>query len=190
MCPKQHTPEATGTDHLPDLDPSGLADRKAAARIAELETELGETKDRLLRALADQENIRRQVRRERDDAVKHAVSGFAGDLLKTADTLQRAIASVSQEQVADDSIRQLVSGIAATERELMEVLNKHGIRRIEPLGQPFDPSFHQALFRRNDTRTADGTVIDVLQPGYLHHDRLLRPALVGVSTVDDDDQPS
>ena len=156
---------------------AGSAEEQAAA----LEAELAETKDRLLRALAETENVRRRAEREREDMRKYAVSGFAKDLLSAADNLRRALDSLSPSEVRSDKVRGLLDGVAATERELLAVLDRHGIRRIDPKGERFDHNFHQAIF---ETETADappGTVVEVLQPGYVLHDRLLRPAMVGVA---------
>jgi molecular chaperone GrpE len=151
------------------------------ARLAEVETELAGVKDRLLRALAEQENSRRRAARERDEAVKFAESGLARDLLSTVDDLGRARKSVPEEKMADETVQKLLTGVAAIERGLLDALEKHGIRRIYPLGEPFDPNRHQAVFEATDVERPAGTVIEVLQPGYLHHDRLLRPAMVGVA---------
>jgi molecular chaperone GrpE len=164
---------------------SGSAEADPARRVAELEAESADLKDRLLRALAEQENARRRAEREREEAVKFAASGIARDLLATADNLRRAIAS--GENVPEEAVRQLLTGIAATERGLLEAIGKHGIRRINPLGEPFDPDRHEAMFELTDVDRPAGTVIQVLQPGYLHYNRLLRPAMVGVAKGGDAD---
>ena len=157
------------------------AETDTAGRVAELEAELADCKDRLLRALAEQENARRRALREREEAVRFAASGLARDLLTTADNLRRAIESVPEERTADETVRRLLTGIVATERALLEALAKHGIRRIDSLGEPFDPDRHEAVFEVTDTDHPAGAVAEVLQEGYLHHDRLLRPAMVGVA---------
>ena len=148
-------------------------------RIAALEAELADTKDRLLRALAETENVRRRAQREREDTQKYAVSGFARDLLSTADNLRRALDSVPEAEIRDARTRSLLDGVAATERELLSVFERHGIRRIDPKGERFDHNFHQAVFEAERPDAPAGTVIEVLQPGYVLHDRLLRPAMVG-----------
>ena len=150
-------------------------------RIAALETELADTRDRLLRALAETENVRRRAQREREDTQKYAVSGFARDLLATADNLRRALDSVPEAEIKDARTRSLLDGVAATERELLSVFERHGIRRIDPKGERFDHNFHQAVFEAERPEAPSGTVIEVLQPGYVLHDRLLRPAMVGVA---------
>jgi molecular chaperone GrpE len=151
------------------------------ARVAALEAELAEHKDRLLRALAETENTRRRGEREREDAAKYAISGFARDLLAAADNLRRALDSLPEEKVRDELTRNLLAGVAATERELLAVFERHGMRRLDPKGEPFDHNFHQAIYEAERADEPTGTIVDVLQPGYLLHDRLLRPAMVGVA---------
>ena len=150
-------------------------------RLAALEAELADTKDRLLRALAETENVRRRAQREREDTQKYAVSGFARDLLSTADNLRRALDSVPEAEVLDSRAKSLLEGVAATERELLAAFERHGLKRIDPKGERFHHNFHQAIFEVERPGAAPGTVIEVLQPGYVLHDRLLRPAMVGVA---------
>jgi molecular chaperone GrpE len=149
--------------------------------VTELAAELATTKDRLMRSLADQENIRRQTQRDRDEAVRYAAFRFAGDLLQTADNLERAIASVPPEQRSDGAVSGLLGGIEATRRALLDAFARHGLRRLDPIGEKFDPNWHEASFELADDSHPPGAVAAVLQPGYVHHERLLRPALVGVS---------
>jgi molecular chaperone GrpE len=155
--------------------------RSADERLIALEAELAEQKDRLLRALAETENVRRRAQREREDTSKYAVTGFAKDLLSAADNLRRALDSIPEAEVKDERTRSLLAGVAATERELLSVFERHGIRRIDPRGEPFDHNFHQAIFEVDRADQPAGTVVEVLQPGYVLHDRLLRPAMVGVA---------
>ena len=177
---KSDAPTGTAGETAPD------AVSGPAGRSAERDAEVADLKDRLLRALAEQENVRRRASREREDAVKFAASGLARDLLSTVDNLRRALESLPEEQAADETLQRFLAGVAATERELLGALEKHGIRRIDPLGQPFDPHRHQAMFEVTDPERPAGTVVQVVQPGYLHHDRLLRPAMVGVARRGDD----
>ncbi len=158
-----------------------LAALPPQARVAALEAELAEYKDRLLRALAEAENTRRRTQRERDDAAKYAISGFARDLLSAADNLRRALDSLPEAEASDERTRSLLAGVAATERELLSVFERNGIRRIDPQGEPFDHNFHQAIFEAERADRPPGTIVEVLQPGYVLHDRLLRPAMVGVA---------
>jgi molecular chaperone GrpE len=144
------------------------------------------TKDRLLRSLAEQENIRNQARRDRDEAVGYAASGFASDLLPVVDNLERAIASVPNDKRSDPVVAGLLTGVEATRRALVDAFAKHGIKRLDPIGEPFDPHKHEASFEAADPLYAPGTVTNVIQSGYVHHERLLRPALVGVNKTSED----
>jgi molecular chaperone GrpE len=159
------------------------ADEEASPerRIATLEAELAEQNDRLLRSLAETENVRRRGQREREDAAKYAVAVFAKDLLSAADNLRRALESLPEAEVRDERIRSLLTGVAATERDLLSIFERHGIRRIDPKGEPFDHNFHQAIYEVERPDKPGGTIIEVLQPGYVLVDRLLRPAMVGVA---------
>ncbi len=151
------------------------------SRATELEAELAEYKDRLLRALAETENVRRRAQREREDASKYAIAGFAKDLLSAADNLRRALESLPESEAKDKRTRSLLAGVAATERELLGVFERHGIKRIDPKGEGFDHNFHQAIFETERPDQPSGSVVEVLQPGYVIHDRLLRPAMVGIA---------
>ena len=150
-------------------------------RLAAVEAELADTKDRLLRALAETENVRRRFQREREEAQKYAISGFAKDLLTVVDNLRRALDAMPEAEVTDPRTRSLLDGVAATERELLAAFERSGLTRIDPKGERFDHNFHQAIFEAERPGAPAGTVIEVLQPGYLLHDRLLRPAMVGVA---------
>jgi len=153
----------------------------AAGRWAALKADLAEQKDQLLRALAETENVRRRAQREREEALKYAVAAFAKELLSVADNLRRALNSLPDSEAKDERTRGLLAGVAATERELLSVFEQHGIRRIDPDGERFDHNLHQAIFEAERAGKAGGVIIEVLQPGYVLHDRLLRPAMVGVA---------
>ena len=170
-------------DEAPARADDGAAQPAPTAdeRLPRLEAELAETKDRLLRSLAETENVRRRAERDRSDAAKYGVTQFARDLLDVADNLRRALESVPENQVRDDVTRNLLAGVAATERALLSAFERHGIRRLDPKGERFDHNFHQAIFEAESTGKPAGTVVEVLQPGYVLHDRLLRPAMVGVA---------
>ncbi|MGH7000242.1 MAG: nucleotide exchange factor GrpE [Stellaceae bacterium] len=147
--------------------------------VARLEVELAESKDRLLRALAETENQRQRHQRDRQEAQRYAAFEFARELLNVADNLRRAIDAVP---AADSTARGIIEGVAATERELLSIFVRHGVKRVEPkLGERFDHNLHEAMFEVPDAPQPPGTVAQVLQPGYVMHDRLLRPALVGIS---------
>ena len=172
---KNGAPEAQAGG-APGDEAASLEDRLAAA-----ESELAESKDRLLRALAETENVRRRAQREREDAAKYGASNLAKDLVNVADNLRRALASVPEGQVKDELTRTLLQGVDATERELLAAFERHGIRRIDPMGERFDHNFHQAIVEIENSGQPGGTVVQVLQPGYAMHDRLLRPAMVVVA---------
>jgi molecular chaperone GrpE len=150
-------------------------------RIAALEAELADAQDRLLRALAETENTRRRAQRERADAEKYGLGKFANDMLPVADNLRRALDSLPESEASDDRTRSLLAGVAATERELLAAFERHGLKRIDPMGEKFDHNFHQAVFEAENSGRPPGTIVEVLQPGYVLHDRLLRPAMVGVA---------
>ena len=142
----------------------------------------GALKDQLLRALAETENARRRARKDVADARTYAISRFAQDLLGVADNLGRALESIPAERRAEDeAVNAIADGIEMTARELETVLERHGITRIDPLGEAFDYNLHQALFETADTDKPDGTVVQVAQVGYRIGDRLLRAAMVGVA---------
>jgi len=176
---------AAANNNVEDVTETSAApaaeDTSPEARIAALEAEIADQKDRLLRALAETENVRRRAQREREDASKYAIAGFAKDLLSVADNLRRALESLPEAEVRDERTRSLLEGVAATERELLGVFERHGVKRIDPRGERFDHNLHQAIFEAERLGAPGGTVIEVLQPGYVLHDRLLRPAMVGVA---------
>jgi molecular chaperone GrpE len=149
-----------------------------AALLAEVAT----LKDQLLRALAETENLRRRHQRERENALKYAAVPFMRDLIGVVDNLRRAMSSVSSEaQEADEHLKTLMAGLEMTEKELATVFERHHIVKIDPLGERLDPHSHEAMFEVPDPETPSGTVVQVVQAGYRLHDRLLRPAQVGVA---------
>ena len=140
-------------------------------------------KDRLLRTLAEMENLRRRTEKEVADARTYGVTSFARDILAVADNMERALKALDDEirAKADAGVKALLDGVELTERELIKVMEKHGVRRLEPAGQKFDPNLHQAMLEVPDPSVPSGTVVQVMQPGYTIGDRVLRPALVGVA---------
>ena len=161
---------------MPGEEAPSLEERLAAA-----EAEAADAKDKLLRALAETENVRRRAQREREDAARYGAANLARDLINVADNLRRALASVPEGQATDELTRTVLQGVDATERELLAAFERHGIRRIDPMGERFDHNFHQAIMEVENSGQPGGTVVQVLQPGYAMHDRLLRPAMVGVA---------
>lgn len=169
----------TPTDQTPAEESLGEVD--SAARIATLEAEVAALKDQHLRALAEVENVRRRTTKEREDAVRYAAASVARDLLSVADNLRRAQESVPDADGQSEVVKTLIEGVAATERELLASFERNAIKQVSPLDQKFDHNFHQAIFEVEHTGKPAGTVVQVLQPGYVLHDRLLRPAMVGVA---------
>ena len=148
------------------------------------EAQLAVAHEKLLRALADGENLRRQSQRNQEDARRFAIADFALDLLATADALELALNNVSDTQRADPALAPLLEGIEATRRMLQAAFSKHGLSRSDPLGDPFDPNLHEAGFRTHGTGDRPDRVTEVVRPGYVLHGRVLRPALVGVASAD------
>ena len=151
--------------------------------IEKLVAENAELRDRSLRALAETENMRRRSEKEASDARAYAVTNFARDLLSVVDNLERALGSLSPEQraAASDALTTFVEGVELTGRDLASVLSRHGVKRLDPKGEKFDPNFHQAMFEAPDPAIPSGMVSQVMQSGWKISERVLRPALVGVS---------
>jgi molecular chaperone GrpE len=161
-----------------------MAPREAVeALIANIESERDELKDKLLRTLADMENLRRRTEREIADAKAYAVTSFARDMLGSADNLRRALESVpeSARGEGEAALKALIEGVELTERDLLKTLERHGVRLIDPQGEKFDPNLHQAMYEAPDATVPKGMVSKVVQSGYKIGERVLRPALVGVS---------
>lgn len=172
--------ESPATEETESTDTE--AESSADERIAALEVEVSELKDQLLRALAEAENVRRRAQRERADATKYAAAPMLRDLLAVADNLSRAIESVPEGGDADDErLQTLLDGVKLTDKELNAVFERHHIVKLEPLGEQLDPHRHEALYELPNPDHPNGTVVQIIQPGYLLHDRLLRPARVGVA---------
>jgi molecular chaperone GrpE len=142
-----------------------------------------EYKDKLLRLLAEMENLRRRTEREIADARAYAISNFARDVIAVADNMDRALGALDADlrEKAESGTKALLDGVELTERELLKVLEKHGVKKFEPLGEKFDPNLHQAMFELPDPSRIAGTVARVVQPGYMIGERMLRPALVAVA---------
>ena len=183
----EHEHSAT-PDQQPDAaqnstEPASGKEADVFAIIDALNTENAQLKDKALRTMADMENLRRRTEKEVADARTYAVSSFARDMLTVADNMRRGIESVPQEQrtSADGALKTLLEGVELTERDLLKTLEKYGIKQIDPQGQRFDPNLHQAMFEVEDMSVTTGTVVQVVQAGFVIGERVLRPALVGVS---------
>lgn len=157
-----------------------------AETIDQLTAEVAGLKDQMLRTLAEMDNLRKRTDREKEDTAKYAVSSFARDILAVADNLRRALDTVTSEDRDrfGDTVRGLVSGVEMTEKDFLTILARHGVESVSPLDEVFDPHLHQAMFEVPGSGKPAGTVVQVLQPGYTLHGRLLRPALVGVAKDD------
>lgn len=168
-------------------DPTTEADPDAAAPAADdqvqrLEVELGEAKDKMMRALADAENTRRRAERDKQEASKYAIASFAREMLSVADNLRRALGAVDDEvRQSSESVRTLLEGVEMTEREMQKTFERQGIQRIEAEGRILDPNLHEAMYEVPDESKPQGTVVQVVEEGYTLHGRLLRPTKVGVS---------
>lgn len=148
----------------------------------ELEAEVEKLKDQLLRTLADLENYRKRAEREREDMAKYAITSFARELLTVSDNLRRAMESIPENHEDPKKLLEsLLKGVEITEQELLSIFTKHHIEKVDPMGQVFDHQLHQAMFEVEETDQAPGTIVQVLQPGYTLHGRLLRPAMVGIA---------
>ena len=146
------------------------------------EAEIADLNDKLLRALAETENLRRRARKEREDTANYAVAGFARDMLAVADNLGRALGTLPEApDGTDEPLSGFIEGVKLTERELANVLERHGIDRVDPMGEKFDPNRHEAMFEIPTGDAAPGTVVQVLEIGYVLKERLLRAAKVGVA---------
>ncbi len=166
-----------------DTDRENLSSETMVAAIEALQAENDGLKDRVLRTMADMENLRRRAEREKTETAQYATTSFARDMVTVADNFSRALAAMPSEALdsADEATRNLVAGIEMTEREMQNVLERHGVKRFDPSGERFDPNLHQAMFEVDDPNTPSGTVVQVMQTGYKIGERVLRPALVGVS---------
>ena len=180
-APTEAEPDQAGAETAAEAVPESPSE--PSPREIELEAELAETKERLLRALAEIENLRRRAAREVEEAHKYAITGFARELLEVADNLSRALVSIpprARDEI--DFVRSLADGVAMTEKSLLASFERHQIAKVVPeLGSRFDHNRHQAMLEVETSEHPPGTIAQVMQPGYVIADRLLRPALVGVA---------
>jgi molecular chaperone GrpE len=181
------TPDAAGDETGATAQEAGPAPAAQATEVADpvaaLAREAAEHKDRWMRALAEMENLRRRTEREVADARLYGITQFARDVVTVADNMERALAALDSElrEKADSGVKALLDGVELTERELLKALEKHGVKRLDPHGQKFDPHRHQAMFEVPDETVPAGTVVQVVQSGYTIGERVLRPALVGIA---------
>jgi len=156
---------------------------EASDPVAEARREAAEFKDKLLRTLAEMENLRKRTEREVGDARLYGTAGFARDVLAVADNMHRALEAIGPElrEAADTKVKAFIEGVELTERELLKTLEKNGVKKFSPLGERFDPNVHQAMYEVQTSDQPPGHVAQVIQAGYMIGDRVLRPALVAVS---------
>ena len=166
----------------PGQDPTAEAAAEANP-VTEAKREAAEFKDKLLRTLAEMENLRKRTEREVADARLYGIAGFAREVLAVADNMHRALEAIGPElrEHADAKVRALIEGVELTERELLKALEKHGVKKFSPLAEKFDPNVHQAMFELESVEVPPGHVAQVIQAGYMIGDRVLRPALVAVA---------
>ena len=182
----QKAETTTAPENLEEAADQILAESEVDPReeeILALQEEVAASKDRLLRLAAEMENLRKRTEREKAEATLYAASNFARDLLAVADSLSRTLAAVPEEErdIIDDIMKKFLDGIELTERELLSVFQRHNIRKLETVGQKFDPNMHQAMFEVPTAERPPGTVMQEVQSGYAVGERCLRPALVGVA---------
>lgn len=158
------------------------AENLAANTIAALEADNAELKDQMLRLVAEMENLRKRTQRDVQDARTYAVTNFARDMLSVSDNLRRAQDAIPADALESDAnLKSLAEGVEMTERAMLQALERHGVTKLDPEGQKFDPNFHQAMFEVPNPELPNNTVVQVVQAGYAIGDRVLRPAMVGVS---------
>jgi molecular chaperone GrpE len=176
----EQMPAAEGAEQSPAAEAAPPA--AESNRIAELEAEIAKLKNDVLYAKAETENTRRRLEQQAEDRGKYAVSNIAKDVLSVADNLRRALDSVPPAaREGNESLAALTTGVEMTERELLAAFERYGIKMVAAQGERFDPNLHQAMMEMDDPSQIEGTVVLVMQAGYTLHDRLLRPALVGVA---------
>jgi molecular chaperone GrpE len=171
------------SEPLPGADRVASEAERVAALVEQLAREAADNKDKLLRSLAEMENMRRRTDRQVADAREYGITAFARDVLAVADNMNRALSAIDPQlrATADAGLKSLLEGVELTERELHKVLEKHGVKKFEPKGEKFDPNLHQAMYEVPDPSLPNGTVAQVVQAGYMIGERVLRPALVGVA---------
>lgn len=181
VSPEQAAPESDEVGDVPE-DADHQAQPADDIKIEALQAELEKTRDQLLRTAAELENTRRRAMKDREDASKFAISGFAKDLLDFSDNFKRALEAIPEDvKSLDDRVVNVITGVEAMQKELLKTFEKHGIQKIEPMHEPFDPNYHEAMFEGEDPSHPPGTIIQLIEPGYILQGRLLRPARVGVA---------
>jgi len=181
--PEDAAAEADNATVQPEAQAAAAPDMVPAEQVSAALEAAAEFKDKHLRLLAEMENLRRRTEREVSDARQYGIAGFARDVLAVADNMHRALSTIDEAQraAADPTVQAMIEGIELTERELMKSLEKNGVRKFTPEGEKFDPNLHQAMYEVPNADVPAGHVAQVIQSGYMIGERMLRPALVGVS---------
>lgn len=188
--PNANTPQPGSPE--PDAKPAdataadetkpGLDADKLATEVETLHGQVADLTDRLLRAHADIDNLRKRLEREKEETAKYAITRFAREVVTVADNFERAVQAVPAGAAEQDAaLKALVEGVTMTEREFINALERNGVRRIVPKGEAFNPHQHQAMMELQNPEVAPGTILEVFQPGYLIDERVLRPAMVVVA---------
>src|SRR5262245_19369031 len=179
--------DPAGSDPAAPASPAGAgqagpAQSSAEEQLAALRAEAADLKDRLLRAHAEVENMRKRTEREKEEIAKYAVTKLARDVVTVGDNFQRAIDAVPPGAADQDpALKSFLEGVTMTERELLNMLERHGIKRILPINEPFNPHLHQAVMEMPRTDVPAGTIVQIFQSGFTIEDRVLRPAMVAVA---------
>jgi molecular chaperone GrpE len=185
----ENKPVEESTSATPSPEQGEVTPEQIKAMVAALQSELDKKsaelagkQDAYLRAVAETENVRRRLEKEKEETAKYAISKFAKDMLTVGDNFQRAIAAVPKDAIeTDPALKSLLDGVVLAERDYRAALERHGIIVVDPVGQPFNPHHHQAVMQQDNADVPAGTVLQVFQVGYLIEDRCLRPAMVVVS---------
>ena len=181
---KKHGPdEAVENNFAAEADVTAEAETPAEPDPVDvLRAENADLRDKYLRLAAEMDNLRRRTERDVKDAKSYSVAGFARDMLAVSDNLRRALDAIPADALAtDESVKTLAEGVEMTERSMLAALERHGVRKLEPIGEKFDPNFHQAMFEVPNPEVPNNTVVQVVQEGYVIGERVLRPAMVGVA---------
>lgn len=179
-----HAQQQAGPAEVAQEPPMSAPDPVVAleAQVKELEAQKSDLTDRLLRTHAEMENLRKRMEREKVDGAKYAITKFAVDIVGVSDNFQRAVAAVPPGASDQEGpLKSVVDGVVMMERAFLQVLERHGVRRVDPMGEPFNPNMHQAVMEQDNPEVPAGTVMQVFQLGYMIEDRVLRPAMVVVA---------
>ncbi len=180
--PEEVSADENAEPKIDPADPNAPTLEEALKQITELNKKADEAQDKMLRALAEAENTRRRGERDRQDIAKFSVTSFARDLLSVSDNLRRALNAITPELLdSSERLKTIYEGVEATERELLRTFEKNGIKKVDPLNQKFDPNMHEVIFEIPSADKEPGTILQVVELGYMIHERLLRPARVGVA---------